>query len=191
MYNIEKKGTSFEIKNYPWDDNGYRPKTVVTIGYDEGGFNLHFVSYETEILAVQTEHNSPVCTDSCMEIFMQFSPETDKNYINIEVNPNGAAYSAVSLCREISEKIAPDIIDTLNIKTEVFPDRWEVSYYLPKEYIQRFIPTYTHGEGSVICGNFYKCGEHTKYPHFGCFSKSEWDHPDFHRPEFFTRFKLV
>ena len=191
MHEIKKSGTTFNIDNFPWDDNGYKPKTQVTIGYDEGGFNLNFVSYETDIRATETEHNMEIYKDSCMEIFMKFAPSTDKNYINIEINPNGAAYCAVSECREISEKIEPRIIDTLNIKTKVYPDRWEIKYYISKEFIQRFIPSYVHGEGNVICGNFYKCGDLMKYPHWACFNYINWEHPDFHRPEFFTEFKLV
>lgn len=191
MHYIEKSGTTFEITNFPWDENGYKPKTSVTIGYDDGGFKLHFESYDPDLRAVMTEHNTMVCTDSCMEMFMMFSPETDKHYINIEVNPNGAAFSGICLDRDVSSTIDPEYINTLNIKTKVLDDHWEVDYYLPVEYIQKFIPSYKHAEGNVIKGNFYKCAEDNKYPHFGCFNYIEWDHPDFHRPEFFAEFKLV
>ena len=34
-------------------------------------------------------------------------------------------------------------------------------------------------------GNFYKCGDDTKYPHFGCWNEVVWEEPDFHRPECF------
>lgn len=191
MYNIEKNGTSFEIKNYPWDENGFRPKTVINIGYDDGGFKIHYVSCETNLRAVETEHNTAVHKDSCMEIYMQFAPKTDKKYINIEVNPNGAVYSSVSTCREISECICAEDINTLGVKTTIKSDCWEVDYYIPKEYILKYIPTYEHKTGTVIKGNFYKCGDLTEKPHFGCFSNIVWKEPDFHRPEFFAEFKLV
>lgn len=192
MYTIEKSGTTFEIANFPWDQNGYKPKTFVTIGYDDGGYSLNFVSYDTDMLAIQTEHNSSVCTDSCMELFMQFAPQTDDHYINVEINPNGAIYNGINTCREDSSKISPEIIDKyLDVKTEIFEDRWEIKYYIPKEYIEMLIPTYKHGEGIIIKGNFYKCAEDNTYPHFGCFNNITWDHPDFHRPEFFAEFKLV
>lgn len=191
MHYIEKSGSSFEILNYPWDENGYKPKTVVTIGYDDGGYNVHFVSYDTDRRAVETEHNTPVCQDSCMELFMQFDPKNDIRYMQFEINPNGAVYSSVSECREITEKIDPNIIDTLGVKTSVYDDRWEITYYIPKEYIQRFIPTYVHKTGTVIRGNFYKCAEKNNFPHFGCFNNINWMPPDFHRPEFFTEFTLI
>ena len=190
MYYIEEKGSSFKIENFLWDNNGYEPETIITIGYDDGGYHVHCVSYETEIRRVQTEHNTEVFKDSCMEIFMQFDPKKDERYINIEVNPNGAAYSAISACREISEKIQPEIISTLNIKTQIYEDRWEIEYYIPVEYIKRVIPSYTHKKGNVIRGNFYKCGNNAKYPHHGCLNKIDWEKPDFHRPEFFVEFEL-
>ena len=191
MYKIEKKGTPFEIKNYPWDENGYRPKTVITIGYDEDGFSVHFVSEETKLRAAETQHNTAVHKDSCMEIYMQFAPQTDKSYINIEVNPNGAVYSSVSTSREISRKISPEDIETLGVSTKVHDYGWEVNYYIPKQYITKYIPSYVHECGAVLKGNFYKCGDLTVHPHFGCFADIIWKEPDFHRPEFFTDFKLV
>ena len=56
MHNIEKNGTKFEIANYPWTKTGYTPKTYVTVGYDEGGFKVHFEAYETKLLMNYTEH---------------------------------------------------------------------------------------------------------------------------------------
>ena len=191
MHYIEKKGTRFEIKNYLWNNNEYRPETFVTVGYDDGGYKVHFVSYETELKCVQVEHNTEIFKDSCMELFMQFAPETDENYINFEINPNGAVYCALTTNRETYQKIAPNIIDTLGVKTKIYDDRWEIDYYISKEYIQNLIPTYEHKEGIIIRGNFYKCGDKKHYPHHGCFNKIECEKPDFHRPEFFTEFKLV
>lgn len=191
MHYIEKAGTTFEIKNYLWNNNEYRPETFVTVGYDEGGYKVHFVSYETDLKCVETEHNTEIFKDSCMELFMQFAPETDENYINFEINPNGAVYCALTTNRETYQKVAPSIIDTLGVKTKIYDDRWEIDYYISKEYIQNLIPTYEHKEGIVIRGNFYKCGDKERYPHHGCFNKIEWEKPDFHRPEFFVEFKLV
>ena len=86
MYNIEKSGTRFEIANFPWDKTGYTPKAVVTVGYDDGGFKVHFEAYETKLLMNHTEHNTFVCMDSCVEFFMQYVPEITEDYINIEMN---------------------------------------------------------------------------------------------------------
>jgi len=191
MNTIKKTPSTFEIKNFPWKDK-YRatPKTFITLSYDDEGINVHFVSYETSLRATETEHNTSVHKDSCMEIFMQYAADTDDRYINIEMNPNGAAYSAVSSGRESSQRIEPSDIDTLNIKTEIFEDRWEIKLKIKAEYIKKYIPSYKHESGTHMRGNFYKCGDDTDHPHFGCFNNIEWAYPDFHRPEFFADFVL-
>ena len=42
MNKITKEGSSFEITNYPWEDSGVHPKTVITIGrqYGSGGHDI-------------------------------------------------------------------------------------------------------------------------------------------------------
>ena len=192
MNEIKREGSVFEVKCFPWkQDYPASPATKVTFGYDEAGFTVHFVSYDTNLRAVETAHNTAVHKDSCMEIFMQFAPESDPRYINIEINPNGAAYCSACKCREEFEMVSPEDIDALGIKTAVFDDRWEIDYRIPAEWIRRFVPTYRHERGAILRGNFYKCGDLTDHEHYGCFNPIEWAHPDFHRPEFFAEFKLI
>jgi hypothetical protein len=191
-YTIAREGTTFEIANFPWKkDFPFAPKTTVTVSYDDDAIKYHLVSYETNLRAVETAHNTPVCQDSCMEVFMQYAPATDERYINLEINPNGAVYNAVRYDRARSQKIDPADVDMLGVKTAIYDDRWELDLTVPKEYIQKHIPTYRHGKGNVIRGNFYKCGDLTGHPHYGCFSNIEWAAPDYHRPEFFAEFELV
>ena len=190
MLKITKGGTLFPVDNFPWDEGGARPKTFVTVSYDEGGYYVHSVSFETPIRAVQTEHNTPVHEDSCMEFFAAFD-RNDARYINFEINPNGAAHCAVGEGRHNRVKLDPKDIDTLGIRTEVFDDRWEIRYYIPASLIVKYLPGYVHKEGAVIRANFYKCGDKTGHEHYGCFNMINWDHPDFHRPEFFAEIELA
>ncbi|MDD6236825.1 MAG: carbohydrate-binding family 9-like protein, partial [Clostridiales bacterium] len=39
-------------------------------------------------------------------------------------------------------------------------------------------------------GNFYKCGDKTKHPHFGMWNPINNEFPDFHLPQFFGRIIL-
>ena len=191
MYSIKRTPSTFEIKNFPWKDTyTATPKTFVTLSYDDEGIIAHLVSYETNLRATETKHNTFVHKDSCMEIFMKYAADTDERYINIEMNPNGAAYSAVSFDRNSSQLIDPADIDTLGIKTEIFEDRWEIKLKIKAEYIKKYIPSYKHESGAHLKGNFYKCGDDTDHPHFGCFNNIERPQPDFHRPEFFADFVL-
>lgn len=190
MFEITRQGVRFDINNFPWDENGAKPETSVKISYDDGGYTVSFTSYETDIRAVETKHNSPVHEDSCMELFAAFASDDDR-YINIEVNPNGAAHCEVGSGRGNRLQIDPADIDTLGIKTATFADRWEAEYYISTEFIKKYLPTYKHGEGTVIRANFYKCGDKTGHEHYGCFNKVGVVNPDFHRPEFFAEIKLA
>jgi hypothetical protein len=40
-------------------------------------------------------------------------------------------------------------------------------------------------------GNFYKCGDKTIHPHYGCWSPIELPKPDFHCSDFFGEIILV
>lgn len=191
VYSIPCEGRVFELQEAPWE--GYRevPRTSVCVSYSDTGFHLRFVSYETRLRAVETKHNTPVCCDSCVEAFLQFSPATDPHYINIEINPNAAVYCAVRTSREDATLMSDEAIERLAVHTTVFSDRWETELCIPVDFIREYIPTYRHGEGSMLRANFYKCGDMTETPHYGAFAPIQWQTPDFHRPEFFADFLLV
>jgi hypothetical protein len=101
-----------------------------------------------------------------MELFMQFAPESDMHYVNIEINPNGAALSSVNVRRGDSVRVSPEEIDKLGIRTAIFEDRWEIDYRIPADWITRRVPTYRHGEGTVLRGNLYKCADHSSHKHW-------------------------
>ena len=190
MLKISGTPSVFKVDNFPWDNGGVKPETYAELSYDDGGYRVLMVSYETELRAVETAHNSPVHEDSCMEFFAAFS-EDDVRYINFEVNPNGAAHCEFGEGRGSRVCLDPSEIDALGITTRVYDDRWEVSYYIQKELIEKYLPTYRHEKGRRIRANFYKCGDKTGHEHYGCFNNIPWQHPDFHRPEFFAHIELA
>ncbi|WP_025700605.1 carbohydrate-binding family 9-like protein [Paenibacillus forsythiae] len=46
------------------------------------------------------EHNAPVYTDSCVELFMQPLPGSDPRYLNFECNAGGALLLQIGEGRE-------------------------------------------------------------------------------------------
>ena len=70
MYKITNSGSTFTLENSPWQEYVRHPKTEVKIAYDEKGYSLHFVSYETDLRTVETEHNTAVHKDSCMSFLL-------------------------------------------------------------------------------------------------------------------------
>ncbi len=191
IHQITEGGSVFRIDNFPWDKTGARPETSVTVAHDKGGFHLHFLSYEKNLRAVETSHNSAVHKDSCMEAFIQFAPLSDVRYINFEANPNGAMYCAVRSCREDAVLIDTQVIDTFKISTSVFTDRWELDFYVPVEFIREHFPLYEHKKGAPLRANFYKCGDETDHEHYGCFNRIDLPAPDFHCPAFFADLVLA
>ena len=188
---IKKSGSKFALSYFPWfKEYPSSPKTEATISWDENCFCVHFVSYETNLRAVEREHNSKVCQDSCMELFFQFAPKTDLRYLNLEINPNCAIYSAIRYNRQNSQSLSLDDIKGIEVKSLIANDRWELNIVIPVEVIKKHIPTYNHGAGAIIRGNLYKCGDLTDHPHFGCFANIPVEKPDFHRPEYFAEFLL-
>ena len=192
MNEIKKSGSTFSLDCFPWaKDYPACPKTSVTLSWNEEGIAVHFVSYETNLRAIETEHNAPVCQDSCMEMFMQYAPKTDARYINLEINPNCAVYAAIRYDRARREMIDPADIELLGVRSAIFEDRWELDFCVPVAFLQKYVPTYEHKAGAPLRGNFYKCGDLTDHPHYGCFANVGVPQPDYHRPEFFADFVLM
>lgn len=173
----------FEITHFPWDFNGYKPKTTAEATRDENGFFIRFEAYETELTAVQTKHNTDIYCDSAVEVFLNFVPEEGESYINFEINPNGAMYCARGDGRHNRQLMTDEEINSLNIKTEIFADKWTAEFYVSDDFVSKFYPNYRHG--GRITGNFYKTGEKAKYPHWGSWRETGTENPDFHRPESF------
>jgi hypothetical protein len=181
------------IDNFPWDENGYRPRTEVRIFYSETRFYLLFKAFEQEIRAECLNINDPVCTDSCVEFFFNPDPEHDDRYINFEINPIGTfllGIGADRYSRVLINDVSPEIFD---ITTSVTKDSvqsykgplWTAEYSIPFYFIEKYYGRQDFRCGKRIKANFYKCGDKTKYPHWGCWNRIDTPHPDFHRPEFF------
>lgn len=185
-----KKTQQFQLEHFLYYTDGYEPKTTVELSVDDDGFEVYFKSYESPLRAVETEHNTMVCRDSCVEFFVQFDPLHTQDYINFEMNPNGAIYCAKGPVWENRVLIEPHIIETLGRRVEIHEEYWEAWLTIPLSFVQREFPKYEHKSGAVIKGNFYKCGNRTIRPHYGCWKYVEWSSAGFHRPEYFGEIVL-
>lgn len=187
-----------EIDCYPWDRNGYMPKTEARVVYTEKGFHILMTSYESKILGTWENFNDPVCRDSCMEFFFMPDPANDKRYLNFEMNPLGTLYLGLGKDRFDRSKIADVDLEMFNIGHSVTKESikdfsgpsWSVRYFIPFSFIERFFGNLDFKPGKVMFGNFYKCAEDTDLPHFGSWNFVRNETPDFHRPECFGRLVL-
>lgn len=178
------KEQSFSL-NYPWDSNGYCPKTEFHLGMDSEGFHMHIIVEETDPRRVETAHLRDVYKDSCAEWFVNFFPEKCDRYFNFEVNANGAMYASFRKNRDCFQVLSVEEINELKIKARVNSDTWEVWYCVPFSLIKRYIPDFCCRDSMLIRANFYKCGDNTALPHYGLWNVYEAEQPDFHRPEHF------
>jgi hypothetical protein len=145
---------------------------------------------EEHILARFTGLLDMVCRDSCLEFFL--SPcEGDGRYFNFEFNPLGALYLGFGGGRENSSRqIIPSYRELFNVKPFRLVEGWGIEYRIPLSFIQIFFPRFQFNRGLAMRGNFYKCGDETKTPHYLAWNPVERDTPDFHRPEYFGNILL-
>lgn len=190
---IWKEITPLIIENFPWDESGYKPRTEVRIFYTETKLHLQFKAYEQEIRAECLNMNDPVCTDSCVEFFFNPDPKHDERYMNFEINPIGTLLLGIGKdrhSRTLVTDVSPEIFGIIpcvareSIKNYKGP-LWSIEYSIPFTFIEQYYGKQDFQPGKKMKANFYKCGDKTRYPHFGCWNWIENPTPDFHRPEFF------
>ncbi len=66
---------------------------------------------------------------------------------------------------------------------------WEIAYTVPADWMELWFGVRPHS-GLEMRGNFYKCGDNTRFEHYGMWNPVKSDHPDFHRPESFGKLIL-
>lgn len=175
-----------EIEHYPWESNGYRPKTVCYVFATHDRLHLKFESFEKNIRMEVVESGSEVCQDSCVEFFFQPTPRSDNRYINFELNPIGALCLGIGTDRNNwSLMDLKEGQDLFQIETSILPSKWIVTFQIPFSFIKALFPDFVFHHGIKMRGNFYKCGDLTVYPHFGCWNRVDNPAPDFHLTPYF------
>jgi len=185
--------TKGQIGCYPWNTNNYMPKTEFSLCRSESGLHLIFKSYEEKIVVRNLKYNSNVFEDSCVEFFFKPNPDCDDRYLNFEVNAAGVLLLGIG-CSRLNRRLISDIspgifgirssVDILSINFYEGP-AWTIEYLIPYQFITEFFGKIHFVKGYHMSGNFYKCGDKTQYPHYGCWNPIKKDVPDFHRPECF------
>ncbi len=184
----EWKGIEAEIDCYPWDKSGYRPCVAFSVLYSEQKLYVRFKVQKDKIRAECTQLNDDVYTDSCVEFFIAPDPDGDERYFNFETNPLGVMLIGIGTDRYDRKLLYPENYRNLfGIQTYTNTKRgfWTVEYLIPVEFINRYYNSVLLRTGLKMKGNFYKCGDSTEIPHYGCWNPVKYGRPDFHRPEYF------
>ena len=178
-----------EVNCFPWAraENDFCPLTNVYAAYNDTSIFVFMETAETELRALARGFGF-VHTDSCMEFFLSPDPSSP-HYINWEFNPAGAMYLSIGTERNNRTKLPQENYrEFFQLRTAVFDKGWNLEYCIPFSFLQRFFPLLEIKTGCVMRGNFYKCGDETAHPHYGCWSPIHLSEPDFHCPDFFGTF---
>ncbi len=171
----------------PWHNYyPYSPEVAVAVAHSCSCLLLKYYVREKEIRAVNNVINGSVWEDSCVEFFI--SLHDGAPYYNFEFNCIGTAlvgYGFSNRGRTLLHEGDIRKINTLaTIRKQGGSDfEWELTAAIPAAvFIHQ--PGWTF-EGMTCKGNFYKCGDSHKQPHFLTWSAIESAQPNFHQPDFF------
>lgn len=179
------------IDDFPWGRPEIYPKAFASLNFTSDAIEVRLCAKEKFIRATIKEDNGPVYKDSCLEFFFCPMPDTSEAYFNFEINPLGTLYVGFSPdgTRKSSSAIDYSAFKKeINVKTFKDEDCWEAVYRVPYSLIKFFMPEFSLKEKGYIKGNFYKCGDDTKYPHYAVWSHIDSNdviYPDFHITKYF------
>ena len=173
------KVAAAELHPCRWSPNPPPPALAGAV-WTEEALLVRLESFAAPARAVNTEPDSAVWEDSCLEFFIE--PYPGKGYYNFEINPAGALKVCFGPGRADRERIQTPLPyrEYFRIKTTRTEEDWSAAYIIP---LSLLFP-----DGSVPSqarANFYKCGDETATPHFQCWHPVQAEAPDFHRPECF------
>ncbi len=166
----------------------YKPVVAVDAARGDNDLYIHFFVRGNYLLASNTELNSPVYHDSCVEFFAHIPGE--KEYYNFEFNCIGTALASKRLRRTDNDCYPAELMTKIRTwsslgklpfaeKSGIFS--WELTVAVPFELFgldPAALP-------EKIDVNFYKCGDKTSQPHYLSWNRIDTPEPDFHRVDFF------
>lgn len=176
------------IDQYTWDVNGYRPAAEARVMYSEAGLYVYMRAEESEIRA-KADMCGTICQDSCLEFFLQPNAAVPR-YTNVEMNPLGKYMCGIGRDRydRFEAKTLPfkgmEVRHSVKTAAGFAGPCWEIAYLLPADWLQLWFG-WQPACGLRMRGNFYKCGDMTRFEHYGMWNPVVSERPDFHIPEYF------
>jgi len=188
------------LESNPWAGYAEAPKTEARVAIFGNCLFVTMTAHESNPRREVTEWCGPVCTDSCMEFFVNPTPDASDEYLNFELNARGTLHLGIGKGRENRRHLVTtaEQAEIFRISTEIKEKEWSFALAIPDSFITKYYPTYAtnivkpDGEtalgetATTILANFYKCGDATEQPHYSCWNPIGTERPDFHRPEFFA-----
>jgi len=180
----------------------HRPRIDVQIAHSGDALHWRFLVYDRYVLTRTLTSNGPVCTDSCVELFVE--PIPGLGYFNIEINAGGSVLcghitdptrtetgfvgcsmfsdeelASISIATTLPRVISPEIAAPLD---------WAMSASIPLSVFSKRL-----GRKPPVPGlwraNFFKCADDSSHPHWASWAPIT-TRLNFHVPECFGLLEL-
>lgn len=186
-----------DVSNFRPESSSHRPQTHAKILYDDNGIYCIFRVQDRFVRSIQTEYMGSVCTDSCVEIFIQ--PKPEMGYFNFEINCGGTLLVSyivdstrttdgfkeftplpeedgkmVRIYHSMPTTTHPEIED---------PVEWIVECFIPFTLLEKYVGAIRPVIGQRWRANLYKCADNSSHPHWA--SWAPIDELNFHLPRCF------
>lgn len=190
---LNEEAETILISNSNWAKTDYLPTVNVQLAHNREVLFLKYDVEEYYVRAVNTESNSPVWEDSCVELFVA---SNNKGYYNFEFNPIGTCFASYGCSKTDRILLSEDEICTITRVGSMGDVYFEEITELTNWSLLVAIPFTLMGlnnikSGQALRANIYKCGNRLTKPHYLSYKKIEIDQPNFHRPDFFEDMILL
>ena len=190
-----KTANTLHIANVRPESSDHWPATQAKLLYDDKCLYGIFKVNDRYVRCVQTEYQSSVCTDSCVEFFVQ--PLGKGPYFNFEFNCGGTLLCSwiedharapqggfkkytmlpaedgklVSIFHSMPRVVEPEIKE---------PTAWVLEFAIPLALIAKYAGPLGNLPDQAWRANLYKCADKTSHPHW--LSWLPVDQLNFHLP---------
>lgn len=178
-----------EISHFPWDNpaNSYRPEAWGQAIWDDIGLTVRLYCREENPRTTYSQPDEPVYKDSCLEFFVMAAD--GEGYYNFELNSKAVLLAGQGKPGSRS-RIPPEKHSVFQPKPLSLENGWGVEIRVPFQALGIGERKNWQELPRLRC-NFYKCGDDTDLPHYGCWSLIDNPTPQFHLPAFFGCLKLT
>jgi hypothetical protein len=177
----------------------HHPRVEFKLTYTAASLYVFFRVFDRYVVCAHTKFQSAVCTDSCVECFLQ--PKPGKGYLNFEINCGGTLLvfyiedatrtnkgfkkftrlpwslaRAVRIHHSLPRRVAPEIVK---------PVEWRLEYRIPLRILEACVGSLGDPRGQVWRGNLYKCADHSSHPHWASWAPMGAQ-LNFHLPQYFA-----
>ena len=185
------------LNNFLAASKSHHPRTEAKVVYQDEGLFVFFRVFDKHIRCVQTNYQDNVCTDSCVEFFVE--PRAGAGYFNFEINCGGTLLlyyctrpdpSVKQVYNPVPWELGRQVIIYHSLPKVVDPEievdtEWRIEYFIPFTLFERYFGPLGPMPGQVWRANFYKCADQTSHPHWITWAPLGTEF-NFHVPQYFA-----